>query len=79
MPRRRDDEWAAVEAAVTAALEALDAITSDAGVAIRESVPEYAYVSDEQLRAASRRNIAAMLTALRERRPLTAEELLCPR
>jgi len=70
------EEWVPVAAAAQAALDDLDVVTSHAGVAIRERVPEYAYVSDEQLRAASRRNIAAMLTALRERRPLTAEELL---
>src|SRR4051794_31236011 len=75
MPARRTEEWAAIEAAVEAALDALDAITEDAGVAIRESVPEYAYVGDEQLRNASRRNLHSLLAALGERRPLNDEEL----
>ena len=68
-------EWDAVAAAAQAALDSLDAVTATAGVAIRESVPEYAYVSDDQLWQASRRNIGAMLTALLERRHLTQSEL----
>ena len=72
---KRTDEWAPVAAAARAALDDLDALTAQAGVTIRESVPEYAYVSDEQLWAASRRNLGSMLTALLERRALSEEEL----
>lgn len=67
--------WEAVEAAATAALVDLDAVTAAAGIAVRESVPEYAYVSDDQLRLASRRNLEWLLTALLERRSLNQSEL----
>ena len=42
---------------------------------IREQVPEYAYVTDEQLRHATERNIKALLCAWGERRLLTQDEL----
>ncbi|MDP9101491.1 MAG: helix-turn-helix domain-containing protein [Actinomycetota bacterium] len=69
------ESWAAVASAAQAALADIDGITAEAGVAVRERVPEYAYVSDEQLWAASRRNLMSLLTALMERRALNDAEL----
>lgn len=65
----------AVSVAARATLEDLDTVLAAVATAIREGVPEYAYVTDEQLRNATRRNISAILRAWAERRPLTPDEL----
>ncbi|MCU1594182.1 MAG: hypothetical protein JWO12_1574 [Frankiales bacterium] len=70
-----DEEWQPVAAAAAATLDALDEVIVGVSRAIRESVPEYAYVSDEQLKAATTINVTAMLLALRDRRHLNAQEL----
>jgi hypothetical protein len=68
-------DWDIVATAAQTTLEDLEAVLSDVKAAIRERVPEYAYVSDAELTTATRRNIGAMLTALVERRHLTTPEL----
>jgi hypothetical protein len=68
-------DWDGVVAAVDAALANLDAVIVEVNRAIRERVPEYVYVSDEQLTIATTRNIGLIFTALRERRYLRDHEL----
>ena len=64
-----------VALAAFATLDDLDAVLVEVATAIRERVPEYAYVTDEQLHHATHRNISAIVRAWAERRPLTADEL----
>jgi hypothetical protein len=68
-------DWEAIAAAVDAALADFDEVIAEVNQAIRDKVPEYAYVTDEQLTAATSRNILAILTALKERRYLRDAEL----
>lgn len=70
-----DDGWAAVTASAKALLEELPSLIKHLGRVIRERVPGYSAVSDEQLSAATTRNIRDLLLSLRDRRPLTHEEL----
>jgi hypothetical protein len=67
--------WEAVEAAVQSTLADYDAVIAEVNNRIRETVPEYAYVSEEELTAATRRNIALLLAAIQERRRLSEDEL----
>jgi hypothetical protein len=64
-----------VALAARATLDDLEAVLAAVARAIREGVPEYAYVTDEQLHHATQRNVSAILRALAERRLLTADEL----
>jgi hypothetical protein len=64
-----------VARAARATLSALDTVLDDVAARIREAFPEYAYVTDEQLRHATQRNITALLHAWSERRLLTPDEL----
>lgn len=75
MTDRADAGWEGVAAAAQAVLDDLPAVLSVIGAAVREHVPEYAYVSDAELHDAMTRNISALATALRERRHLTPAEL----
>ncbi|HEX3899364.1 MAG TPA: helix-turn-helix domain-containing protein [Mycobacteriales bacterium] len=68
-------DWDGVADAVDAALADFDTVIANVNQAIRERVPEYAYVSDEQLTIATTRNIGLIFTALRERRYLRDHEL----
>ena len=68
-------EWDLVEAAADAALADFDGVLAVVGDAIRENVPEYAYVTDEELRHSTRHNVAALLGVLRDRRTLTDDEV----
>jgi hypothetical protein len=69
------NDWTPVADAVQATLEDFDAVIADVNNLIRETVPEYAYVSEEELSSATRRNISLLLGAIRERRRLSDEEL----
>jgi hypothetical protein len=68
-------DWEPVAAAVQSTLDDYDAVIADVNNRIRETVPEYAYVSEEELTAATRRNIALLLGAIQERRRLGDDEL----
>jgi len=68
-------DWSAVAAAAGATLDALPEVIVDVKRVIRERVPEYALVSEDELTAATTRNIRDLLLALRERRHLTPKEL----
>jgi PucR C-terminal helix-turn-helix domain len=68
-------DWDGVVAAVDAALADIDAVIARVNRAIRERVPEYAYVTDEQLTVATTRNVRLLFGALRERRYLRDTEL----
>lgn len=68
-------EWHGLAHAAQASLDDLDQVIAGVNTAIRERVPEYALVSDEQLTAATTRNISLLLTALRDRRRLTSTDL----
>ena len=70
-----EGEWDVVAEAAAACLADLDKVLVDVASTIRESIPEYAYVTDEQLRYATHRNITSLLVALMERRTLLPEEL----
>jgi hypothetical protein len=65
----------AVAVAARATLEDLDTVLAEVATAIREGIPEYAYVTDEQLHHATARNVSAILCAWAERRLLTHDEL----
>jgi hypothetical protein len=67
--------WAEVEAATGCALAELEDVVAHVIKAIRERVPEYALVPDDQLTAAVSRNLRDLLTAVRERRHLGPAEL----
>jgi hypothetical protein len=64
-----------VALAARATLDDLDEVLVAVARAIREDVPEYAFVTDEQLHHATHRNITAILRAWAERRMLTQDEL----
>jgi hypothetical protein len=64
-----------VVAAVDSAFADLGEVIVEVNRAIRERVPEYAYVTDEQLTAATTRNVRLLFTALKERRYLRDAEL----
>ncbi|MCW2544197.1 MAG: hypothetical protein JWM40_1749, partial [Frankiales bacterium] len=68
-------DWVQIEAAVDATIDDLDAVIEHVNSAIRERVPEYAYVPDELLTRATTHNVGSMLRALKERRELTPPEL----
>ena len=68
-------DWDSFAAAAQASLDDLPSVIVQVNAAIRERVPEYAYVSDEQLTVATTRNVGLLLAALRDRRGLTAVEL----
>jgi len=70
-----DGAWRPISDAAKATLEDLDAVMVDVMRVIRERVPEYAYVPDDELRASSTRNIRSLLQALMERRQLGPSEL----
>ncbi|HEX3705192.1 MAG TPA: helix-turn-helix domain-containing protein [Mycobacteriales bacterium] len=70
-----DSDWAGIADAVDAALADFDAVIANANQAIRERIPAYVYVTDEQLTIATSRNIRAILMALKERRYLRDSEL----
>jgi hypothetical protein len=69
------EDWQEVRRAAQLTLDDLPAVIREVTRVIRETVPEYALVSEEQLSAATTRNITDLLTALRDRRHLTADEL----
>jgi DNA-binding PucR family transcriptional regulator len=68
-------DWDAIAAAVDAALADFDTVLENVNQAIRDRIPAYVYVTDEQLTAATSRNIRAILNALKERRYLRPAEL----
>jgi DNA-binding PucR family transcriptional regulator len=70
-----DSDWDGVVAAVDAVLADFDTVIKTVNQAIRDRIPAYVYVTDEQLTAATSRNIRAILNALKERRYLRASEL----
>lgn len=70
-----DDTWRPVSTAAIELLEELPAVIDGIGRAIRERVPGYTAVSDEQLTNAAMRNVRDLLHSLRDRRPLTSIEL----
>jgi hypothetical protein len=69
------DDWQDVADAVDRVLEDLPAVLAEVHRVIRDRVPEYALVTEEQLGQATFRNIRDILTALKERRHLTPKEL----
>lgn len=69
------EDWTPVATAAQRTLDELPEVVAALTRVIREHVPEYALVSDEQLSAATTRNIRDLLHALRDRRHLTAAEL----
>lgn len=64
-----------VSEAALAALEDMDELLQKVAAAIREGVPEYAYVTDDRLYAAMQRNVTAIVRAWAGRRSLDDEEL----
>lgn len=68
-------DWDGIVAAVDAVLADFDAVIKNVNQAIRDRIPAYVYVTDEQLTAATSRNIRAIFNALKERRYLRAAEL----
>lgn len=68
-------DWTAVAAAAQATLDDLQVVAKDLGAAIRERIPDYEAVSDEELTTAIVRNVSDMLLALRDRRLLSPREL----
>jgi hypothetical protein len=75
MARVTGAEWERVAAAAQATLDDLPAVIAEVQRVIRERVPEYALVSEEQLSQATTRNITDLLRSLKERRHLSAKEL----
>ena len=70
-----DAEWSPVATAAQTTLDNLDAVMLEVRTAIRENVPGYSAVTDEQLSEASTRNIQSILQALRDRRRLSEQDL----
>jgi hypothetical protein len=68
-------DWTSVADAAQAALDDLAVVVRDISKVVRERVPEYRLVSEEQLHAAVARNVRDLLVALRDRRHLLATEL----
>lgn len=68
-------DWESVAAAAEELLQELPEVVQHLSGVIRDRVPGYAAVSDGQLSAASARNVRDMLHSLRDRRPLTQDEL----
>src|SRR5690348_11719034 len=68
-------DWTAVAGAAQATLEDLEVVAKAAGAVIRERIPDYEAVSDEELTAAIVRNVGDYLQALRDRRHMTSSEL----
>ena len=70
-----ETEWDSVAAAVQATVDDFVEVQKIINSAIRERVPEYALVPDDQLNDAVDRNVNALLAALLERRHLSPSEL----
>ncbi len=70
-----DVDWTQVALAADRTLASLPEVLVEVGQMIRERVPRYALVSDDELAAALTRNVRDLLQALRERRHLTTGEL----
>lgn len=71
----RLDDWQDVVGAVRRLQGDLDGVLREIARTIRDELPEYALVTEEQLTEATSRNIRDVLTALSERRLLTPAEL----
>lgn len=72
MPAR---EWTAVAAAAQSALDDLEQVMHAVAGDIRDGVPAYAMVSDDELAKTLTPNVKAVLLALRDRRRLLPAEL----
>ncbi len=70
-----DVDWTQVATAAQRTLDDLPQVVVEVGRVIRDRVPEYALVSEDQLRAATTRNVRDLLQAMRDRRQLTPAEL----
>ncbi|MCU1594582.1 MAG: hypothetical protein JWO12_1974 [Frankiales bacterium] len=68
-------EWAPIARAADALLEDMDAVAAEVAKAIRSTVPEYVYVTDDELRRTVHRNLSAIVACLRDKRQLTQVEL----
>lgn len=67
--------WELVVQAADVLLADMDSVTVEVAARIRRAVPEYVYVTDDELRHTAGRNLTHILECLRDSRQLTAAEL----